>query len=79
MTIPDYTYIDQTNQGWLRAGHLIVHLPSMENGFLDCARRRQEIWDYIQYRESLLKWPTLNGQEKERLNKSKKKFKESSP
>jgi hypothetical protein len=60
MTISDFIDIDQTHQVWVRANYLIVHLPSMENGFLDSARHRKEIWDYIQYRESLVKWPTLN-------------------
>jgi len=30
----------------------------MEKGFQETKRRQQEIWDYIQYRESLLKWPS---------------------
>ena len=45
------------DQRWMRVGDLIIDLSSMEKGFRDVERRRQEIWDYIQYRESLLKWP----------------------
>jgi len=46
------------NKQWVKAGHLIIDLNSMEKGFLKMEKHRQEIWDYIQYRESLLKWPS---------------------
>jgi hypothetical protein len=48
------------NGRWIKAGDLIVDLSSMEKGFQDEGKRRQEIWDYIQYRESLLTWPSPN-------------------
>ncbi len=53
----DSVYI---NGRWVKVGDLIVDLSSMEKGFQDGEKRRQEIWDYIQYRENLLKWPCAN-------------------
>jgi hypothetical protein len=62
----DYIF-DQTNQKLIKSRDLIIDLPSMEKGFLEIERYRQEIWDYIQYRESLLKWPSIGkGGEKSR-------------
>jgi len=53
--------LDQrANERWIKAGSLLLDLSSMENGFLKMKRCRQEIWNYIQYRESLLKWPFIN-------------------
>ncbi len=66
MTIQDYIYLDKTNQPWIKTGPLMVNLSSMQNGFLDIERHRREIWDYIQYRESLLQWPSFH----ETVNKS---------
>ena len=40
----------------------MVDLPSMEKGLLEKKRYRQEIWDYIEYREGLVKWPSMNEQ-----------------
>jgi hypothetical protein len=58
---------DQTNHKLIKSGDLIIDLPSMEKGYREEERRRQEIWDYIQYRESLLKWPSIGkGGEKSR-------------
>ena len=48
------------NGRWIKVGDLIVDLSSMEKGFQDEEKRRQEIWDYIPYRETLLKWPCAN-------------------
>jgi hypothetical protein len=48
------------NERWEKANHLFIGLSSMEEGFLQRNRYRQEIWDYIQYRESLVKWPSIN-------------------
>jgi hypothetical protein len=42
----------------MKVGDLIVELSSLEKGFQREERNRKEIWDYIQYRESLLKWPS---------------------
>jgi len=54
-------FLNQTNQNWIKSGDIIVDLPSLENGFQkDKKRYQQEIWDYIQYRESLVRWPLTN-------------------
>jgi hypothetical protein len=52
--------IDQNNGHWIGAGGLIVNLPSMGKGFREPEKYHREIWDYIQYRESLVKWPLIN-------------------
>jgi hypothetical protein len=52
--------MDQNNGRWMKSGSLIVDLPSMQKGFQEPERYRQDIWDYIQYRESLVKWPMTN-------------------
>ena len=52
--------IDQNDDHWIKAGRLIVDLPSMGKGFQEIERYRRDIWDYIQYRESLVKWPSIN-------------------
>jgi len=52
--------VDQNNGQWIKVGSLIVHLPSLGKGFQGTERYRQEIWDYIQYREGLVKWPMTN-------------------
>lgn len=44
----------------IRAGNLIVDLGSFEEGLKVEVRYRKDIWDYIQYRESLNVWPTSN-------------------
>ena len=57
----DEDLLNQTNRKWTKSGDLIVDLSSLENGFQkEEKRHRQEIWDYIQYRESLVKWPLAN-------------------
>jgi hypothetical protein len=42
---------------WIKAGSLLVDLSNMEKEALETLKRRQEIWDYIRYRESLVTWP----------------------
>jgi hypothetical protein len=57
----DSDFSDQTNQKLIKSGDLMIELPSFENGFQKEKKRyRQEIWDYVQYRESLVKWPPAN-------------------
>jgi len=59
----DKDLLNQPHQKWLKSGDLIVDLSSFQNGFQKEEKRyRQEIWDYIQYRESLVRWPLLNEQ-----------------
>jgi hypothetical protein len=52
--------LDQNGPKLVRSGSLIVDLSSMEKGLLEKKRYRQEVWEYIEYRESLVKWPTMN-------------------
>lgn len=52
--------VDQNNERCIKAGGLIVDLPSMRTGFQNIERYHQDIWDYIQYRESLVMWPSMN-------------------
>jgi len=53
--------LDQrTKEHWGKAWSLLVDLSSMEEGFLQTKRYRQEIWDYVFYREGLVKWPSVN-------------------
>jgi hypothetical protein len=59
--------IDRTNDKWTRAGSLLLHRSSFESGFhvrLEREKYRKEIWDYLQYRESLLRWPSTNNEMK---------------
>ena len=57
----DKDLLNQTDQKWTKSGDLIVDLSSFENGFQKEEKRyRQEIWEYVQYRESLMRWPLMN-------------------
>jgi hypothetical protein len=57
----DENLLNQTDQKWVKSGDLMVDLSSFQNGFQKEEKRyRQEIWDYIQYRESLVRWPLMN-------------------
>jgi hypothetical protein len=50
-----------TDARWIKSGDLIVDLSSFKNGFEKEEKRyRQEIWDYVRYRESLVRWPPIN-------------------
>jgi hypothetical protein len=50
----------QDNEHWIKANHLLIDPSSMDEGFLQKKRYRQEIWDYVLYREGLVKWPSVN-------------------
>ncbi len=53
--------MNPSNRPLLKSGHLIVDVSSFQNGFQKEPKKyRQEIWDYIQYRESLVRWPLAN-------------------
>jgi hypothetical protein len=56
----DVDLINPKNEKWTKSGSLIIDLSSLENGFLETVRGHREIWDYIQYRESLVRWPPIN-------------------
>ncbi|MBM4278514.1 MAG: hypothetical protein FJ130_11650 [Deltaproteobacteria bacterium] len=43
----------------LKRNPVAEQLGIISNGVKRC---RQEIWDYIEYRESLVKWPPMNEQ-----------------
>ena len=51
---------EKETEQWIKADALMIDLPSMGKGFREMKRYRREIWDYIQYRESLVKWPSMN-------------------
>jgi len=68
----DKDLLNQTNQKWIKSGDLIVDLSSFQNGFQKEEKRYcQEIWDYIQYRESLVRWPLMNEKMKFSPNRVK--------
>ncbi len=50
--------IGEPGEKWTRAGNLIVDLCSLEKGFREMEKYRQEIWEYVKYRESLILWPS---------------------
>jgi hypothetical protein len=51
----DKGLLNQPHQEWIKSGDLMVDLSSFQNGFHKKEKRyRQEIWDPIQYRESLV-------------------------
>jgi hypothetical protein len=59
----DKNFIDRTHDKWTKAGGLPVDFSSFGTGFhirLEREKYREEIWDYLQYRESLLRWPSIN-------------------
>jgi len=59
----DDNSIDRTNDKWTKAGSLLLDFSSFGSGFhvrLEREKYRKEIWDYLQYRESLLKWPSTD-------------------
>jgi len=65
----DKDLLNQTDQRWIKSGDLMVDVSSLGNGFQKEGKRyRQEIWEYIQYRESLVKWPSTNEKIKMGLN-----------
>jgi hypothetical protein len=65
----DEDLLNQLNQKLIKSGDFVVDLSSFENGFeKEKKEYRQEIWDYVQYRESLVKWPPAN--EKIKMGKS---------
>jgi len=47
----------------------MVDIPSMQKGFQEAERYRRDIWDYIEYRESLVAWPCMNEKTKGRQEK----------
>ena len=63
--------LNQTSRKWIKSGDLIVDLSSFENGFQKEEKRfRQEIWEHIQYRETLVRWPLTNEKMKTGLSQN---------
>ena len=52
--------VEKKTEQWIKADGLMIDLPSMGKGFREMKRYRREIWDHLQYRESLVKWPSMN-------------------
>jgi len=68
----DEDLLNQTNEKWIKSGDLIVDLSSFQNGLQKEEKRyRQGIWEYIQYRESLVRWPLMNEKMKLSPNRVK--------
>jgi len=65
----DGDLLNQIDEKWIKSGDILVDLSSLQNGFQkEAIRYRQEIWDYIQYRESLVRWPLVNEKIKRSAN-----------
>jgi len=65
----DGNFLNQTVQEWIKSGDLMVDVSSLRNGFQKEGKRYcQEIWDYIRYRESLVRWPLANEKIKMSVN-----------
>ena len=47
-------FIDKAYGEWVKAGNLLVDLWSMETGFKNVEKNRRDIWDYIEWRETVL-------------------------
>ena len=50
-------FIDKTYEKWIKVGNLLVDLWSMETGFKNAEKIRRDIWDYIEWRETVLAGP----------------------
>jgi len=67
----DKDLLNQTDRKWTKSGDLIVDLSSFESGLQKEEKRfRREIWEYIQYRESLVRWPLMNEKIKTGLSQN---------
>jgi len=53
--------IDQFHEKWVKVSHLLVDLSSLEIGFKDMEKDRRAIWDYIEWRETVLVGPPDAG------------------
>jgi len=50
-------FIDKVYGKWIKVGNLLVDLWSMETGFKNAEKNRRDIWDYIEWRETVLVGP----------------------
>jgi hypothetical protein len=53
----DIYFIDKAYGKWIKVGNLLVDLWSMEAGFKNAEKIRRDIWDYIEWRETVLAGP----------------------
>jgi len=53
----NFDVVDSGYRKWIKAGDLLIDLNSMEQGFGNSDRDRQDIWDYIEWRETVLTGP----------------------
>jgi hypothetical protein len=71
----DKDLMNQTDLKWIKSVDLLVNLPSLQNGIKkEAIKYRQEIWDCIQYRESLVRWPLANEKIKMRASPDNRAF-----
>ena len=49
--------IDKVFEKWTKSGNLLVDLWSLETGFKDVEKNRRDVWDYIEWRETVLVGP----------------------
>ncbi len=50
-------FIDKLFASWVKVGNLLVDLYSLEMGFKEAERSRRDVWDYIEWRETVLVGP----------------------
>ena len=50
-------FIDRILGNWIKVGHLLIDPYNLEMGFKEAERSRREIWDYIEWRETVLVGP----------------------
>jgi hypothetical protein len=52
-----FDVLGSTDAKWIKVGDLLIDLNSMERGFRSSERDRRDIWDYIEWRETVLTGP----------------------
>jgi hypothetical protein len=57
MATTNVNFIDERFGSWIKEGNLLVNLYSLEMGFKETERSRRDVWDYIEWRETVLVGP----------------------
>ena len=57
MATMNTNFIDKVLGNWIKVGNLFVDLYSLETGFKEAEKSRREIWDFIEWRETVLVGP----------------------
>ena len=57
MATMNINFIDKVLGNWIKVGNLVVNLYSLETGFKETEKSRREIWDFIEWRETVLVGP----------------------